>query len=57
MKEILGQEYDYKVKSIQEALDKEKEIALEQVLQEKQNFITNKEHQFQQIIVNEKVKI
>lgn len=57
MKEILGQEYDYKVKSIQEALDKEKEIALEQVLQEKQNFITNKEHQFQQIIVNEKVNI
>lgn len=39
IKEILGQEYDYKVKSIEEALFKEREDMLEQMTREKAEYI------------------
>ena len=57
MKEILGQEYDFKVSQIEESNNKAREQLLQRVEEERTEYLTRKEQEFEQIVVNEKAKI
>ena len=57
MKEILGQEYDFKTKLAEETAQRESEMAIQKAELEKAEFIAQKEQEFQSLLINEKAKV
>ena len=57
MKEILGQEYEFKVSHLEEVFSLKEKQLLQQTENENKYFIESKESEFRTLILNEKAKI
>ena len=57
MKEILGQEYEFKISQLEEKYNLKEKQLLHQTESEKQYFIEQKETEFRTLMINEKAKV